>query len=466
MAKKARSVWRRCLALGLSAVMALSLTACGNSDTGDDTDNGKLNTGIDDSVVDLGGYEFTVGTPFMQDKMDANNVMASEAIFDEIRRKVEKDYHCKITVVPVTNDVERVRTKVIAGEKIADIIEVEGFDLLPMARAGYIVPLESVKGLDITDKRYIQSYMNCTEFNGSHYGITWMRPPQLRSLIVYNRDLLKKLGITEDPQELAKSGQWTFDKFREMCKTATNAADGVYGCFLTLPDTFGVNLISANGGSLVKSENGVASENFNTPQAITALNFMNDLINTDKSTVHCYTRGIGSEDNKVNAANFVAGKYLFYYCEGWQLTKNIRPVAENVNYGIVPLPKGPDATGYVTPSENAGHYCITSTNKDLDKTVIVLNALAKYTLEYSEGDWWQYETEMDFFHKGDTASVEMYYEMIDHATLDMGVGVPDLWSGFKEDVITAAILKNQGTPASKIDAITGKYKSAIDAAYN
>lgn len=73
---------------------------------------------------------------------------------------------------------------------------------------------------------------------------------------------------------------------------------------------------------------------------------------------------------------------------------------------------------------------------------------------------------MDYFQEGDTKSVEVFTSLLDNATLDLGVGVTDLWSNFKSTVIWDACYQNKGTPASKIESISGKYQSAVDAIYN
>ena len=56
--------------------------------------------------------------------------------------------------------------------------------------------------------------------------------------------------------------------------------------------------------------------------------------------------------------------------------------------------------------------------------------------------------------------------LIDKASYDLGVGVTDLWSDFKEKVVWDTCFSNKGTPASKIQAVAGTYQSAIDAIYN
>lgn len=468
---KKKNWCKKILCFALAAAMVAGLTACGGSKE-DEEDGGKLTQATDDSVVDMGGYEFTIASPFLKDDPAEDEMTGAEAIFEEVRHQVEKDYNCTIKILPVSNDVETVRTKITAGEKIADIIDVESYNITPMARGGYIVPLETVKGLNLTDSRWLTGYTNLTEFNGQHYGTNFMRPAESRVCLVYNRSLLKECGITEDPQDLVADNKWTFDKFREMCKTMTRDTNGdgkndTWGMVLTLAEKFGLYMMQANDARVVSMVDGRAKESYTDEKTMTALNFAYDLINVDKS-VGCSQNGsIGHKTEEELMADFVKGFSGFVLCETWMINKNLKPQAGDMDYGILPLPMGPDATQYVSPSENARNFCITTTNKDVDKTVIILNALARYIENYDEdADWWTYDVKMDYFAEDDDKSVEIYKMLLDNATIDLGSGVSGLWSDFQETVVSDAILKNKGTPASKIQAIGGTYQGTIDAVYN
>lgn len=462
---------KRMLAMILSILMMLSLAACGGGDSEEEEESGKLNSTTNDEVVDMEGYEFTIASPFLLEDPVMSEITGAEAIFEEVRHKVEEDYNCTIKIIAHDNYVQNVHTKVLAGDKIADIIDVEGYNLIQLARNGCIVPLEEVEGLNLSDSRWLEGYTQMTEFNGQHYGVNFMRPAEARICLIYNRELLKECGITEDPQKLVDSKEWTFEKFREMCKTATKDTNGdgtndTYGCYIGLPETFGTSMISANGGRVVTSVEGVAKETYNDSKALNALNFVYDLVNTDKSVKVGPSITTG-DSQKEATANFVAGESAFYFCETWVINQILKPTAGDMDYGIVTLPMGPDATEYVSPFENARNFCITSTNKDVDKTVIILNALGRYIEEYDQDpDWWHYDIEMDYFQEGDSASVDAFIGLIDTASYDLGVGVTELWKDFQSRVIWDACFQNKGTPASAIQAISGRYQSAVDAVYN
>lgn len=460
------------LCMLLILVMALTMIGCGKENSQNNNRGEQKKTSYDD-VVNMDGYTFTIASNFLQDNPDIASLTDAEAIFETVRRKIEETYNCKIQIIPSDNTVETIRTKILGGDKIADLLDINGTEITQLARSGYIVPLDDIDGLDITDKRWISGYTRLAEFNGKHYGMNFMRPAEARVCLVYNKELLKKFGVTEDPQKLVKENKWTFEKFAEMAKKCTGDSNGdgvtdTYGVYTRLPNLFGLSMVAANGGKLVSMEDGIAKETFTDKKVITALDFVNKMVNEDKSfKIATEADSNASISSKEIAAHFVKNEAAFIYCESWVLNQAIKPVAGDMGYGILPLPIGPDATDYVSPAENARNFCISSTNKDVEKTVIIANALAKAVAEYGEGDdWWEYDVEADYFQMGDTESVDIYMMLIDKATIDLGVGVSDLWNDFQTKVIGETIFSRKGTPASKIQSIKGKYNDAINSIYN
>jgi len=136
---------------------------------------------------------------------------------------------------------------------------------------------------------------------------------------------------------------------------------------------------------------------------------------------------------------------------------------------MVPMPMGPDADEYITSAYNGLVFAIPSTNtEDLDKTVIVLNALAKAVAgeESEEDSAFDYDIEMSYFQKGDTDSVEMYKLILDSSYVDLGTGISDMLSDFGTKCVIDACYRNVGTPAAALEAVSGTYQDVIDSVYN
>lgn len=470
--------------LGIMLVLALTagMVGCGNQTSkepqdgkADSSGEDKKNGQTDDSIVDLGGYEFTIGSGFLQNDPDMDAITGAERAFEEARRQVEEAYNCKIKIVSFASDIESVRTKIMSGDKIADVLDYPVHNLLQSVRAGYVQSLDDIDGLYPDDSRWVEGYTNIAKYDGVSYGVNPMRPAEVRTCLVYNRDLLKECGVEEDIVQLVRDKQWTYDKFAEIAKKCTRDTDGdgkmnTYGLYTYDAGMLGVSLINANGGKLVEVKDGLAKESYNSENTLNALNALSKWINEDKFVANIYTdkADLGVTTTEY-AKHFAKGECAFLFCESWLVNQNIKQNAGNLDYGMVPLPLGPDAEDYVSTAFNGRVFAIPSTNtENLDKTVIVLNALGKAMAGDEEDgeEWWEYDVEMDYFQKGDTDSVEMYKLLLDKSYVDLGSAVPSLLDDFKKKCVVNPCFKSIGTPAAQIEAIDGQYQSTIDGLFN
>lgn len=469
--------WKRMLAILLAGVMSLSFVGCGNS-TGDNSKKGGSSSSgqTDDAVVDLGGYEFVLASPFIQNDPDMDSIMGSEQSLEEARRYVEETYNCKIIVKYFEPTIENMRSKIMANDKIADVIHIPINNLLQSIRAGYVQCIDDIDGIYTDDYRWIDECTSMASYDGSCYGINFMRPSEVRTCLIYNRDVLKNSGVTEDIETLVKNNEWTFDKFEEIAKKCTKDTDGngvtdVWGLLPAIFNELGIAMVNSNGGSLVTVENGVAKENFTSKEAVTALNYLSKWVNEDKICANVY----GSEarydfTTQEYAKYFANGECAFMFCESWLVTQYLKNVADtDLDYGMVPFPMGPDATDYASASFNALVFAIPATNtKDLDKTVIIMNALAKAVAgEEDEADEaYDYDIMMDYFQKDDTKSVEMYKFVLSKSYVDLGAGIDSLYDDFAQRCVVDACYRHAGTPASATEALGGTYQGVIDSVYN
>lgn len=478
---KKKLIGKRVLGVLLAAVLTVGMTACGprGSETGKDSNKDGAESGkigkTDDTIVDLEGYEFTIGSHFLQDDPDMDAITGAERSFEEARRQVEEAYNCKITIVPFSSDIESVRARAMSGDKIADVLDYPINDLLQSIRAGYVQSLDNLEGIYTDDYRWVKGYTNIAKYDGVSYGVNMMRPAEVRTCLIYNRQMLKEYGIEENIEQLVKNNEWTFDKFAEIAKKCTKDTNGdgiidTYGLYTYGASTLGISMINANGGSLVEVQDGVAKESYNSQKCINALNALSKWVNEDKFVANVYKdkADLGVTTSEY-AKYFVKEECAFLFCESWLVNQNVKKIAGDLDYGMLPLPMGPDAEDYISTAFNGRVFAIPTTNtENIDKTVIVLNALGKAVAgDESDGEeWWEYDVEVDYFQKGDTASVEMYKLLLDKCYVDLGTGVSGLLSEFGQKCIVNPCFKSVGTPAAQIEAMTGKYQSVIDGVYN
>ena len=468
---------KKVLGILLIGVLTFSTVGCGgkgkDKDQTGSTESGKT----DDTIVDLGGYEFVVGSAFIQNEPDMEIIMGSERSFEEARRYVEDTYNCKITITSLWPSMENLRAKTMTGDKYADVIQIPARFLSQAIKAGYVQSLESIGGIYTDDYRWVDECTSMGTYDGVEYGVNFMRPSEVRSCLVYNREILTKYGITEDLEQLVRDKQWTFEKFEEIAKACTKDTNGdgtldVYGIVPAIAEEFGLALINSNGGSLVTVENGQAKENFTSEETVTALNYLSKWINEDKIVGSAYNTGGKFSVTTTDYANyFVKGECAFLFCESWLVAQNIKNIAGNLDYGMVPVPMGPDAEDYVSTANDALVFAFPSTNtEDVSKSVIIMNALAKYVAgdenDSSAQEAYDYDIMMEYFGKEDEDAAEMYNMILSKSYLDLGSGIDTLLAEFKTNCILDPCYRRFGTPTSAIESISGMYDDLINSVYN
>ncbi len=475
---------KRVLALSVALILlVVMLTACTDTASPDDNKPGNVGDGQYDEYgyaketpVDLNGFTFTIGAAVLYDEMSANPTL-NEQLFHQRIEEVERDYNCNIEVKFLYGDISTMMPLILTNEKFADIIHMDAKMLIPNATAGYLTPWEEVEGIDLNDARWIDSFTELTYLNGKHWGVQYMRPPEAAAVLVYNQDLLKANGITEDPAELCLEGKWTFDKFREMaaaCTKDTNS-DGTmdtYGLLDMYVDKTVHSLITANGGKLItENADGTVSETFSDQKVVNALNFYYDMVNVDGSVMILdHMKSLDTWNNRLSDGDmcnmFRRGKAAFFACDTWTINQYLKGKMK-ANYRIVPYPTGPDeaAGTYKCLSNSTMTFAIPSTNKDLYELSVIMNALA-YPCEGYEGEeWWEEEIQKEYFQDNDTTSMTIYKKLLDNTCLDLGVGAFSFLEGFGRVCILEPIFFGNGSVASSIQSIEGVYTTGINATY-
>lgn len=475
---------KRVLALMLAGLLLVSTAGCGGkgkeTDSKDDSAKEKfpkVDPYTNAEVQDLGGYEFTVAADWQYyDDPTGVDLIVSEQEWQSRREEVEQLYNCKIKVIPVPKNLS---SQILAGEKVADIVQFDLADLYNAIGAGYLRPLDSIEGLDMSDDRwsYCDTYNKLATYKDRPYALSYAVPYEVRGGIVYNKTLLNKLGITEDIPQLVRDGQWTFDKFLELCQRATVDANGdgqpeSYGVMSQSGDKYCSDFINANGGRMaVLDENGKVVENFSDQKVVNGLAFATDLANTYNvayipdswRTKASFLAGGYTQSDFVN--EFVNGKAAFYMCETWVMNQLIKPASSGMEYGFVPMPKGPDADDYSCDGHYMLGFGVTVNNQDLDKAVVVINALAERAAGYEGNDWIDAALEVQFFQDGDTDSVEMYKLLYETSNFDYIYGIGDL-NALYNDALMPAALWNQGSPSSVLSSMRGTMQTYLDTIYN
>ncbi len=175
-------------------------------------------------------------------------------------------------------------------------------------------------------------------------------------LVFYNKTMLENAGV-EDPYDLYKAGEWTWDRYEEIAKKLTidTNADGhidVWGSGL-ISDQFAAAFIQASGIDFTSTdEEGRVVYSFGGEKAETALNrlakwnMVDRVFNADGAAAPAWTAG--------KAAMLVHAMWHYPTFAG----------TVDFEFGIVPLPKSPFTDRHIAPAHGIGGVVLPQNAQD------------------------------------------------------------------------------------------------------
>lgn len=315
------------LALVLAVTMLLTLVGCGGDNAGDDTpktttttttttvaDNGDTDTTTGGDVIDdtttggdtttTGGdvvpslnIEITQGTKPTKttatkkvttktlpvgDKNVLNQVPSSlkgtkikmliwwnKGADDANEAKTFKD-KTGIDVAYETAEMSKYQSnlsgKIMAGNPPALAAIINEWYPQPITR-GLMQPIKNT-GWDYSDKSlYAHAMMDQFSYKGEWYGIA-LKGSNMTTFEVmfFNKKVLKANGVTKDPYQLWKDGNWNWDTCLEIAQKCTNAKKDKYGLTLIYQNYW---MLSAGQDFVLSDKNGLKN-NLKSPDLLNA----------------------------------------------------------------------------------------------------------------------------------------------------------------------------------------------------
>ena len=165
----------------------------------------------------------------------------------------------------------------------------------------------------------------------------------LHQYTFYNKSILSSAGYEpETMTKLAKDGNWNWDKFKEIAIATNNPDKYVYALVTAQENALVNNLMASNGGDYFKKKevNGVMVDRFtgNEEEAIEAWDFFMDLAKANL----IMPQSMGGED--IMFRNGMVAMMLTHL----NRSDTYKDYPE-LEFGILPIPKAPDAESYVSP---------------------------------------------------------------------------------------------------------------------
>jgi multiple sugar transport system substrate-binding protein len=294
----------------------------------------KLRTGFVAAVLIIAGCAGDDGSK----TIDFWNFGGTTKFFEWIDTQVA-DYntaHTEIRIVKSQKSWHMIRellyTNFSAGTA-PDVVSVHANYAAEFGESGFFRPIDDFADFDSVSSRFEPNLMRTTQYRGRHYGLPFSA---LAFVLVCNKDLFDAEGI--DPPR-------TWSEFRAAAKQLTKDTDGdgrldQWGLVLLGGDRGGFSYRLAplmfKAGADILSED-LSTAVFDSPEAVSALQLLADMYQTDKSITPGFLAYTLSEINDLFSSNRVAMSI-----EGPWFRPMVDEKAPGKDFYTVPVPV-PDA---------------------------------------------------------------------------------------------------------------------------
>ena len=249
----------------------------------------------------------------------------------------------------------------VAADDSPDITRYEWASFPHGISRNMYTPIDSYIDLDSELWAGMKDIAEQFTYNGKHYYV----PYQLSSnfAINYNRLVLEEYGLS-DPMELYKSGEWTWDTFRDLLRQWCDIS----------PDHIGytgvgaMSFIATTGTKIIDVQNTEIINNLNSEKIVRCMEYLEDLCR----------QGLTGDGYIDPGEAFVDGNILFLGMEPvWSYSAACESLfRKNIEYDMafVPFPRDPNADNYYIAYDSFG-YMIPSGAKNIKGAVdwITLN---------------------------------------------------------------------------------------------
>jgi hypothetical protein len=349
--------------------------------------------------MDFEGYTFRIMTRGEQhekwESIDvysdgANGEPINDAVYDR-NRMLEEEFNIVVEKFPVHYPGTVIKNYILANDDIVDVITESLGGLSTLSAGNLLVDYNDIshvnynqpwwdtnliEGFSVKNKVY---YMTGDISIMDNYG-TWA--------ICFNKDMAAEHNLP-NPYELVENGTWTYDAMLDMMKPIPMDLDGNGQVddtdqFGFIGEVFNMYALLAGAGTRITTKNNadlpeltiLTDRNMSALDKVSMLMTDRTMTLLDETVTGKYTSVYNECINK----NFGEGKALF-----WMGSMYVIGVLRqyDVNFGLLPAPKYDEqqAEYYGTFSNNnCTAYSIPITNQDLDRTGLLLEAMAAYSM--------------------------------------------------------------------------------------
>ena len=400
---------KRILSFVLVAVMILTLAACGGkggagkgSDTNEPIKPGNTNLSWEEVKAKIPSK--LRGTKIVfYNWNEKDSVSQAKEVIEKFTN--ETGIEVEWIVAHYDDYATNLAAKIAAGNS-PDIVRLNNMDprIIP-----YLMPLTDT-GYDFTDQAWNHDLMYHYQVSGKPYGAILDNSPFFMPKVTYyNRSLIKKYGL-EDPYDIWKRGEWTWDKAMELSEAFLDKAGDQYYGFtgdLVYADSLG-KFMAAYDPTQNKYVSGMSDTKFAEANQWVNKYIKQGVMSAHDTAIDDFNNG----ESLFFTDSLIGARGAHYYYVHLKKTKNLGTVpvpsvsgqseyylsfTENEAYGISNASKNAEAVPYFL------RYYLDSKNYNMDK--FYYDAQSKEV-----ADWCQ--TQKNFLNVGFDNSIrqELYGE--------------------------------------------------------
>lgn len=338
-------------ALMLCFILAVSIVGCkkkptekpGNNQGGNGNNIGGNSGNQSDIEYDFMGAKFTIMVDVVStsDPRNANYTKLFKEEKVKAIEAVEKKYNIKVEYVPYPSDASwgGARERYIiqnsaAGTPKAHIYEVPSYSIGTLAVANSITPLTS-----LIEAYGVKGYWKEAQAYGTALGEIYSYQdiyPTADEGIFYNIDLLEDYlgeGNGDLPSRLWLNGEWTWDKYKEICTQLDQALPNDYYVMGGTAYNWAYQMLGANGVHVI---DGDLKCQLTSQAAIDTLAYLNTLNATIRWDID------SCDLANATSTEMVKGKVAFHNGQSYWIYQSNKWLDKNFEIGFVPYPVGPN----------------------------------------------------------------------------------------------------------------------------
>ena len=274
-----------------------------------------------------------------------------DLILDEIykrNRRIEEKYNCNIIETTVGHPEQTLRRIVQSGDDLYDIAQFYDEYAVNYYTQGLLHTWDKIPYIEPDAPWWLQDANDVFIIHGRQFAAVGAFSLNMYSrtyVFLFNKDMVKNLGINENMYDLVRGGKWTLDKFAEIAKQAAADlnGDGImnqndrYGITTTATAYFGALVAGAGVKYIDIDEQG--NPYFAIPGNMYALDVMQKIFDMNRGTdIYYKSSNDISSGGAVATQMFNDGQILF-------TSTSLRGIDHHnfkgmdIDIGILPIPK-------------------------------------------------------------------------------------------------------------------------------